>query len=140
MPYNKKTWSAGESLSATGLNQLSDNIAYALRCLVQDKKIAYGHKQLTFGGGVTIATGIVNFGNDAVDGDPGFTNAPFVIAVYSAQSGDSSGIAAGTIIGYPDGASVTNTSFTAILSFYNKDSFQPSAGTKASVSWFAIGE
>lgn len=140
MAYSKKTWASNELVTATGLNLVSDNIEFHVRSLVSGRKIAFGVKEITWPGNHSPGTGIVTFATDANDGDPGFTNAPFVIAGRIDIATTSLPIGTRLEIIVRGDGDITNT-YAYIDSYaFDAASGLPQNGDKSSFWWVAIGD
>lgn len=139
MAFLKQIFNFGEVATSTKMNQVSDNIDFMIRSLVAGRKMAHGVAQVTFDGVSTFATKVVTFATDAIDGDPAFTAAPFIVVQMHRASGDSGLAITGATTTNTADSNESSTGFTAQVDTFTAGGGVPANGNTISVRWWAFG-
>ena len=135
--YNKPSWTSGEVVDSSKLNQMVDNTEHNHKYkpelpdgVSSTVKITSGFKQVTL---PSSATGpqlyTIDFATDSAFGDPGFTGSPNVVLTHRQVTGTS--VLDVTLVMW----SVTGTQVT----FYLIPNGSPPADTDYHIHFFAMG-
>jgi uncharacterized protein YegP (UPF0339 family) len=130
MAFQDVTWSNGEVVDSSKLNQMHTNAKHALRSVNQNYELATGTKEVTYPGSTDTVLESIVFATEADDGDPGFTATPIIWIQIIESTGTSPSSAINTFMVDP-----TSTGFD--LQVRTQDI--PPSGRKVNTRWFALG-